>query len=1062
MMTNKKKLFSIIALCLLICLCLSMTACRRGDTENSDATEPAEAMIYTIELKSEGGLALEGVGIYVYTDSTQQELVWFAKTDAEGKISFADITSDGFVAVLDGVPEGYEFEESYTLTGENTQIVLAGGLAAVGDLASADYKLGSLVGDFTVTTPDGTEYVLSELLKEKKAVVLNFWYTQCQPCRNEFPYMQEAYEAYSDEIEILAMNPVNTENEEIEAFQKELDLTFPMAACDPDWEKAMQLTAYPTTVVIDRFGTIALIHKGSITDAQTFVNIFDFFAAEDYVQTTVEDLEDLPEAEDLAVINNPKEIGGVSSFDLTVKAGESYSVDVYKVQNMYLSIKSENVYVVYNNTIYYSSGGSVGLVITAPDMFTPVTLTVGNTGKKTETFTLNLSQFAGTYGNPYTLELTEFTTSVNAGNDQGVYYRYTAEADGTMNVRCLQATGGVKYDFILYNLTSYAYRNFGSEGVIDEDGYPTVSVKVRKGDQIQFSVGTLPDSSNSYPAGTFTFSANLVEGDVTEDEEKDKITAYTITVTDENRKPVSGVFLKMNVDGKETTLTTNENGVASTKLKADTYNLTLVTPDGYTADTTDFLLTEEIPAFSLKLNTFVRVEKTYTVKTVDEEGKPVAGTLVTLDTNFAYTDETGCASFTLQEGEYTAIISAPNGYVSESITYPFEQGSTELTVVLKADDGSKEETEGNYHVTVVDYSGAPVTGVVVQFLRDGQIVAMQPVNDKGVASAQLEPGDYTVNLAFSGTTRYYNEKTAVLSAEVTSIQIVVVDGVSGEYKTTYAGNAYYVTTGATYVTMQANVTNYFIFEPDVAGVYRFSTSDPEAILSYWGSSTAFLSDITASTDYADNVFTLNIKENMLGGTNVIGITGADHCILEIVRVSDPILDDTDVVPEIYVAKTTPTPFTLNLASGKKLTYVDVTKKTSDYTLVYNGSDGYYHLNSASGPVMYVDLGTNAPYVSMYNLLGYLGYGGTSLTQSFYDESGKLLRREDYTTCMMSYVECIDETYGVYPLNDDLIYMFQQAGDYKGWWDSSNGNYVFKEVENLNTEIAWMFACCYAE
>ena len=137
------------------------------------------------------------------------------------------------------------------------------------------------------------EIRVSELLEEKKAVVLNFWYLNCNPCRMEFPYLKEAYAEYKDEIEVIAVNPYDGTTETVADYQKELALDFPMAAIDYEWQEVMNITAYPMTVVIDRYGTIAFIHKAAITETETFTTIFEYFTADDYKQTTIRNVEDI-------------------------------------------------------------------------------------------------------------------------------------------------------------------------------------------------------------------------------------------------------------------------------------------------------------------------------------------------------------------------------------------------------------------------------------------------------------------------------------------------------------------------------------------------------------------------------------------------------------------------------------------------------------------------------------------------------------------------------------------------------------------------------------------------
>ena len=161
------------------------------------------------------------------------------------------------------------------------------------ELDGVTFKRGDVFADMTVTTPDGTTYKISEILKEKKAVVLNFWYINCGPCQMEFPYMQDAYEKYKEDIEILALNPYDGTDETVAEFQKKYELTFPMAVADEEWAVRMGLQAYPTTVVIDRYGIVSFVHVGMITEVEEFNKLFEFFTADDYEQTVIRKLSDI-------------------------------------------------------------------------------------------------------------------------------------------------------------------------------------------------------------------------------------------------------------------------------------------------------------------------------------------------------------------------------------------------------------------------------------------------------------------------------------------------------------------------------------------------------------------------------------------------------------------------------------------------------------------------------------------------------------------------------------------------------------------------------------------------
>ena len=161
------------------------------------------------------------------------------------------------------------------------------------ELDGVVFKRGDVFADMSVTTPDGTTYKISELLEEKKAVILNFWYLNCGPCQMEFPYMQDAYETYQNDLEILAVNPYDGTDETVAEFQKKFELTFPMAVIEEEWAQYMDIKAYPTTVVIDRYGIVSFVHTGMITEVEEFNKLFAFFTAEDYEQTIIRNISDI-------------------------------------------------------------------------------------------------------------------------------------------------------------------------------------------------------------------------------------------------------------------------------------------------------------------------------------------------------------------------------------------------------------------------------------------------------------------------------------------------------------------------------------------------------------------------------------------------------------------------------------------------------------------------------------------------------------------------------------------------------------------------------------------------
>ena len=671
MKKTRKLLIRVLALVLICAMMLPLAACRKEPAKEPDATvTPAQKLTYTVKVQSAGGLPLAGVGVYIYEDATKAELVWYDETDGSGTMTFTDAPSDTYVAVLSEVPDGFACKEFYAITGENTVITLSSGPVSGEDVENITYKLGDMVLDFTVTDLAGNTYTLSELLQQKKAVVLNFWYIQCAPCNAEFPYLQEAYLQYENDIALLALNPVNTE-EEIAAFKEEKGYLFPMLNGGVDWQKLFDITAYPTTVIIDRNGNICLKHTGSIDNAKTFADAFAYFSAEDYVPGIVEDIASLEGTSVQGTPDKPYQMSGLTTMEITVEPGQEAYVELYRGRGMYLSVKGENrdfAVKVDKKTYNPESSASVGFVVDTGDNYSSLIFVISNTSNAPQKFRMNLSHLPGTFNNPYAMEPGQFTAKVSAGNEQGVYFKTKAAEDGTFIIQCVSAPAGVDYDFSLQSLdvNRTILRNYKGDGKTDpETGYPTVELAMKKGTEVLFSVGTLPDDTNSYPAGTFTFLLSFVAGELEEEEVVEKID-YTVTVTDELDQPLAGITVWLSLEQETHSAKTDENGVATLNLPKGTYAGTLSIPEGYTLEENAFTLTEESPAVTVKLKAAVDNRIAYTITVTDPDGNPVEGAeVLILGGESAISDAEGKIVMMLEPGGYTAMAGTlPAGFVS--------------------------------------------------------------------------------------------------------------------------------------------------------------------------------------------------------------------------------------------------------------------------------------------------------------------------------------------------------------------------------------------------------------
>ena len=248
---------------------------------------------YAVSIKTQGGMPLSGITFYVYKG--EKDLVAYGTTDEKGLATVNMPVSDGYYAVLStGILEGYTVAEKYPFSGTSCNIVLSSSVISDTNIANVRYKLGDVMRDFSVVTSDGTTFKLSEALKEKKAVLINFWYSTCSPCVSEFPYMQTVYERYSDEIDIIALNNYSGDNEsKVESFKEEMGLTFNMAKDYSTLGNSFSLQGYPTSILVDRYGVICLIEVGGLPSEKPFTVMFDHFTSDNYQQQLFESVESM-------------------------------------------------------------------------------------------------------------------------------------------------------------------------------------------------------------------------------------------------------------------------------------------------------------------------------------------------------------------------------------------------------------------------------------------------------------------------------------------------------------------------------------------------------------------------------------------------------------------------------------------------------------------------------------------------------------------------------------------------------------------------------------------------
>ena len=114
--------------------------------------------------------------------------------------------------------------------------------------------------DFQVTLFNGEEFSLSEQVG-RSAMVVNFWYPSCPPCRLEMPHFEAAWQEFQGEgVRFLGLFvPMGFDSDQdARDFVDELGLTFDFATDRQALiAKSYQIEYFPTTYFIDVNGKVS-------------------------------------------------------------------------------------------------------------------------------------------------------------------------------------------------------------------------------------------------------------------------------------------------------------------------------------------------------------------------------------------------------------------------------------------------------------------------------------------------------------------------------------------------------------------------------------------------------------------------------------------------------------------------------------------------------------------------------------------------------------------------------------------------------------------------------------
>ena len=206
--------------------------------------------------------------------------------------------------------------------------------------ADPEDMYGQIFPDFSVKTISGLTFTLSESLKTHDLVLINFWATWCDPCRMEFPFLETAWEQYSDRVDVIALSIENDDTfEALVNFTDEYDLSFPIGRDDAGFFYGMAGSAIPTTLIVDKERRVVAVEVGSKSSAEEFTVLFENLLSSDPDQNQTQEgdhnaktqkPETVPELNAIRMKVPDTNKGAAFGFDLTENELITINRDLYE------------------------------------------------------------------------------------------------------------------------------------------------------------------------------------------------------------------------------------------------------------------------------------------------------------------------------------------------------------------------------------------------------------------------------------------------------------------------------------------------------------------------------------------------------------------------------------------------------------------------------------------------------------------------------------------------------------------------------------------------------------
>lgn len=170
------------------------------------------------------------------------------------------------VLLIAAVYDNYGNELKTLLGFENKSAPAAGEEQSVSALVAKNApKPGTKAPKFSLVGLDGQTYEVGG--KRDKPLLVNFWASWCDPCKEEAPDLVKMADKYRDQLDVYAVNVTFYDKlEDAKGFVENYGYKFPVLLDEKEeLYRKYNGIAFPTNVLIDADGTIRDVIVGTLS-----------------------------------------------------------------------------------------------------------------------------------------------------------------------------------------------------------------------------------------------------------------------------------------------------------------------------------------------------------------------------------------------------------------------------------------------------------------------------------------------------------------------------------------------------------------------------------------------------------------------------------------------------------------------------------------------------------------------------------------------------------------------------------------------------------------------------